>query len=138
MANTYVIFLTLYLSFDLVTMVPLIPHENARTLFRMKKTQLRQDWCKTRTLKQVVESDGCRPQQVHNNYCVGQCNSFHIPLSGERTTAFQSCAVCTPVLAYYKVVTLKCPRKTVKYKRKRIEYIKKCRCKAAQLKALNT
>jgi hypothetical protein len=145
MAKILIIFLILHLLVDLVTMVPLMSpqdvlrerHENAPTLFVMKRTQLRHDWCKTRVLKQVVESDGCRPLQVHNNYCFGQCNSVYIPLSGDKSS-FESCAVCTPMLAYYKVVTLKCPRKIVKYKRKKIQYIKRCRCIAAELTALNT
>ena len=136
--------LILFLVCHAITAIPLTaPDEilrernaNAPTLFVMKKAQLRHDWCKTRVLKQVVESDGCRPLNVHNNYCFGQCNSVYIPLSGDKTS-FESCAVCTPVLAFYKVVTLKCPRKVVKYKRKKIQYIKRCRCTAAQLTALN-
>lgn len=110
--------------------------KSGSTLLMMKRTQLRHDWCKTRMLKQVVEDDGCRPLQVHNNYCFGQCNSMYIPLSGDENS-FESCAVCTPILAYYRVVTLKCPRLSVKYKRQKIQYIKRCRCTAAQLTAVN-
>ena len=108
-----------------------------KSLFVMKKTHFRHDWCKTRLLKQVVEAPGCRPLQVHNNYCLGQCNSMYIPLSGRNANSFESCAVCTPMLAYYKVVTLKCPRAVVKYKHQKIMYIKRCRCTAAKLTALD-
>ena len=145
MATILIILLVWHLSADFVATIPMMSpqevlrarNENAPTLFVMKKTQLRHDWCKTRVLKQVVESDGCRPLSVHNNYCFGQCNSVYIPLSGDKSS-FESCAVCTPMLAYYKVVTLKCPRKIVKYKRKKIQYIKRCRCTAAKLTALNS
>ena len=105
-------------------------------LFVMRRAQFRHDWCKTRLLNQVVRADGCRPLQVHNNYCFGQCNSVYIPLSGDENS-FESCAVCTPILAYYKVVTMKCPRLPVKYKHQKIKYIKRCRCTAAKLTALN-
>ena len=145
MSIVLMVLVTWHLSADLVAMAQLTSpqdvlrekNKNEPTLFVMKKTQFRHDWCKTRVLKQVVESDGCRPLQVHNNYCFGQCNSVYIPLSGDKNS-FESCAVCTPMLAYYKVVTLKCPRKVVKLKRKRIQYIKRCRCTAAELTALNT
>ena len=144
MAKIFIIFITL-LSLSFAKIIPLMSpqevlrerHETAPTLFVMKKSQLRHDWCKTRVLKQVVESEGCRTLHLHNNYCFGQCNSVYIPLSGDKNS-FESCAVCTPVLAYYKVVTLKCPRNSVKYKRKKIQYIKRCRCTAAELTALNT
>lgn len=141
---TALVFILWYLSNNLVATVSFLPpykvlkerQENTRPTIFIKKTHLRHDWCKTRVLTQVVRSDGCRSLKVHNNYCFGQCNSVYIPLSGDKTS-FESCAVCTPKLVFYKVVTLKCPRKSVKYKRKKIQYVKRCRCTAAKLTALN-
>ena len=99
-----------------------------------KKTYLRKEWCKTQPLKQVIKEKGCLRTTVLNNFCYGQCNSFFIPKSDkkdDRPAAFMSCGFCKPRHFRWILVTLKCPgKKGMRFKRKRVQGIKKCRCMA--------
>nr|QKV26405.1 gremlin [Lottia goshimai] len=97
-----------------------------------KKTYLRKEWCKTQPLKQVIREQGCLRTTVINSFCYGQCNSFFIPKSDkndENPAAFMSCGFCKPRKYRMIIVTLRCPgKKGMRFKRKRVMRIKKCRC----------
>ncbi|XP_050407347.1 gremlin-2 [Patella vulgata] len=99
-----------------------------------KKTYLRKEWCKTQPLKQIIREKGCLRTTVINSFCYGQCNSFFIPKSDksdDKPTAFMSCGFCKPRKYRWILVTLRCPgKKGMRFKRKRIMRIKKCRCMA--------
>lgn len=99
-----------------------------------KKTYLRKEWCKTQPLKQVIREKGCLRTTVLNNFCYGQCNSFFVPKSDKKDqgpAAFMSCGFCKPRHFRTILVTLRCPgKKGMRFKRKRIQGIKKCRCMA--------
>ena len=105
-------------------------------LVYIKAEYLKQDWCKTRRLTQVIREEGCRKRTIMNRFCYGQCNSFYIP-KGNRdtveTTAFKSCAFCKPKEYDWITVTLKCyhsARKGFRNRKKQILRIKKCKCMA--------
>ncbi|KAK7103183.1 gremlin-2-like [Littorina saxatilis] len=99
-----------------------------------KKTYLKKEWCKTQPLKQVIRVRGCLRTKILNNFCYGQCNSFFIPKKARRdkdAEAFLSCGFCRPRRVRWVLVTLRCPSKNgLRFKRKRVQYIKKCRCMA--------
>nr|KAG5689766.1 hypothetical protein BaRGS_031167 [Batillaria attramentaria] len=100
-----------------------------------KKTYLKKEWCKTQPLKQVVRMRGCLRTKILNNFCYGQCNSFFIPKKArkdKKAEAFMSCGFCRPRRFRWILVTLRCPtgKNGMRYKRKRVQYIKKCRCMA--------
>lgn len=99
-----------------------------------KKTYLKKEWCKTQPLKQVVRMRGCLRTKILNNFCYGQCNSFFIPKKAKKdkkAEAFMSCGFCRPRRFRWILVTLRCPGKNgLRFKRKRVQYIKKCRCMA--------
>lgn len=99
-----------------------------------KKTYLKKEWCKTQPLKQVVRIKGCIRTKILNNFCYGQCNSFFIPKKAKRDKsdeAFISCGFCRPRRFRWVLVTLRCPGKHgIRLRRKRVQYIKKCRCMA--------
>ena len=99
-----------------------------------KKTYLKKEWCKTQPLKQVIRMRGCLRTKILNNFCYGQCNSFFIPKKARRdknAEAFLSCGFCRPRRFRWILVTLRCPSsKGLRFKRKRVQYIKKCRCMA--------
>ena len=99
-----------------------------------KKTYLKKEWCKTQPLKQVIRMRGCLRTKILNNFCYGQCNSFFIPKKARRdknADAFLSCGFCRPRRFRWILVTLRCPSpKGLRFKRKRVQYIKKCRCMA--------
>ncbi|KAL8605797.1 hypothetical protein ACOMHN_066387 [Nucella lapillus] len=102
-----------------------------------KKTYLKKEWCKTQPLKQVVRMKGCLKTKILNNFCYGQCNSFFIPKKARRdknAEAFLSCGFCRPRRFRWILVTLRCPGKNgVRFKRKRVQFIKKCRCMAQEV-----
>ncbi|XP_033735537.1 gremlin-2-like [Pecten maximus] len=101
-----------------------------------KRRHLKKEWCKTQHFTQVVREPGCLSRTIINNFCYGQCNSFFIPKSDRRDlkeAAFVSCGFCKPRAFSTIRVTLMCPGKHYRLKRKRILKIKKCRCMAQKV-----
>jgi len=98
----------------------------------MKRSELRKDWCKTRSFKQTIKIEGCLPVQVINNYCYGQCNSLYIPSHDSKQPWFESCTSCLPQRTFTKTVTLRCPSLPVKFRKHKYLHSKKCRCTAIQ------
>ncbi|OWF42387.1 gremlin-2-like [Mizuhopecten yessoensis] len=101
-----------------------------------KRQHLKKEWCKTQHFTQVVREPGCLSRTIINNFCYGQCNSFFIPKSDRRDlkeAAFVSCGFCKPRAFSTIRVTLMCPGKHSRLKRKRILKIKKCRCMAQKV-----
>jgi hypothetical protein len=111
---------------------PVKGSKNAVVVTQM--TYLKKDWCKTQPLKQVVRMKGCLRTKIMNNFCYGQCNSFYIPKKARKdkdTEAFLSCGFCRPRRVRWILVTLRCPGPNgMRFKRKRVQYVKKCRCMA--------
>ena len=109
----------------------------SRKAFTVTRMQyLKKEWCKTELLKQVIREEGCHRRTIINRFCYGQCNSFFIPKSDKKdleSGAFKSCAFCKPKRYSYITVTLNCPGKRPRYKRKRIQRIKQCKCMAQKL-----
>lgn len=96
-----------------------------------KKQYLRKEWCKTEPLKQMVREPGCISRQIVNRFCYGQCSSFFIPKSDKRDSgiaAFTACGFCKPKRFSSIRVTLQCPHRQQKFKRKKIQRIKQCTC----------
>lgn len=108
--------------------------KNAVTI--TKKEYLKKDWCKTEPFQQVVEADGCIQKRITNRFCYGQCNSFFIPKTDkedEDASSFRSCAYCTPKVAEWVTIVLRCPSRTPPFKRKRVQIVKQCKCMAVKL-----
>ena len=101
-------------------------------VFIMKKSDLRNDWCKTRPFKQTIRVPGCLPVQVMNNFCYGQCNSLYIPSHASQQPLFESCTSCLPQRSFMKTVTLRCPSLPVKFRKHKYLRSKKCRCSSVQ------
>lgn len=97
-------------------------------VFIMKRTDLRNDWCKTRPFRQTIKLAGCLPAHVMNNYCYGQCNSLYIPSHASQQPLFESCTSCLPQRLVMKTVTLRCPSLPVKFQKHRYLHSKRCRC----------
>lgn len=97
-------------------------------VFLMKKAELRNDWCKTRSFRQTIRISGCLPVQVMNNFCYGQCNSLYIPNHASQQPLFESCTSCMPQRSFMKTVTLRCPSLSVKFRKHKYLHSKKCRC----------
>ena len=102
--------------------------EDDNEVFVMKKTDLKEGWCKTRTLRQTIRVAGCLPVTVLNNYCYGQCNSFYIPSHSSEEPLFKSCTSCVPQRSFIKTVTLQCPLLPINTKKHSYLYSKRCRC----------
>ncbi|XP_017786205.1 PREDICTED: uncharacterized protein LOC108569241 [Nicrophorus vespilloides] len=114
-----------------------------------KKEYLQRDWCKTEPLIQKIKEDGCLPRTIINKFCYGQCNSFYIPKNPKKRNkrkyssetededlngpAFKSCGFCKPKKFTWITVTLRCPNSTPRFRKKRIQRIKQCKCIAADL-----
>ncbi|CAH1791611.1 unnamed protein product, partial [Owenia fusiformis] len=101
-----------------------------------KKSYLKKEWCKTEPLQQVIREEGCLKKTMVNRFCYGQCNSFFIPKSNKKdleSASFKSCSFCKPKRYSWIVVTLTCPKLKMKFKRKRIQRIKECKCMAQKL-----
>lgn len=108
--------------------------KNAVTI--TKKEYLKKDWCKTEPFQQVVEEEGCIQKRVTNRFCYGQCNSFFIPKTDKEdqdASSFRSCAYCTPKVAEWVTIVLRCPSRTPPFKRKRVQIVKQCKCMAVKL-----
>lgn len=101
-------------------------------VFIMRKSDLRNDWCKTRPFKQTIKIPGCLPVQVMNNFCYGQCNSLYIPNHASQQPLFESCTSCLPQRSFMKTFTLHCPSLPVKFQKHRYLHSKKCRCTSVQ------
>jgi len=99
-----------------------------------------------------ISQEGCLKSRILNRFCYGQCNSFFIPKSEEPeivfsntdrvdafassdylTGHFRSCAVCTPKVAEWAVVVLRCPSLTPPFRRKRVRIVRQCKCMALKL-----
>lgn len=106
--------------------------EDEADVFIMKKSDLRNDWCKTRPFKQTIQVNGCLPLEVMNNFCYGQCNSLYIPSHESSEPLFQSCTSCLPQRTFTKTVTLRCPSLPVKFRKHKYTYSKKCRCSSVK------
>lgn len=97
-----------------------------------KQQYLKEDWCRTETFVQKIREPGCSPTTIINKFCYGQCNSFYIPRGPRRhrkddeRPAFKSCAACQPKKVSWVTITLTCGPD--KYKRKRIQKIRQCKC----------
>lgn len=102
--------------------------EDDDDVFIMKKSDLRNDWCKTRPFKQTIKVDGCLPVEVINNFCYGQCNSLYIPSYESSEPLFESCTSCLPQRTFTRTVTLRCPSLPVKFRKHKYTHSKKCRC----------
>ncbi len=97
---------------------------------------LKKEWCKTERLKQVIREEGCSKRTIMNRFCYGQCNSFFIPKSNKEdreAAAFLSCGFCKPKKVSWITVTLRCPNRRPRLKRKRIQMIKQCKCMAQSI-----
>ncbi|XP_032241993.2 cerberus [Nematostella vectensis] len=88
---------------------------------KLKRNDLRGDWCKLRPVLQKLHHPGCNSSFIMNNMCYGQCMSFFIPRH------FTSCAFCTPVSKNVVSVHLKCAGdlKVVK----KVSIIQSCSCR---------
>ncbi|KAK3092858.1 hypothetical protein FSP39_007992 [Pinctada imbricata] len=107
-----------------------------RAFIVTKKRYLRKEWCKTQPFKQIVREPGCISRTILNNFCYGQCNSFFIPKISKNEigdASFLSCGFCKPRKYANIRVTLICPGKSYRVKRKKILRIKKCRCMAQKV-----
>ncbi|XP_066496188.1 gremlin-1 isoform X1 [Tiliqua scincoides] len=94
-----------------------------------ERKYLKQDWCKTQPLKQIIHEEGCDSQTIINRFCYGQCNSFYIPRHVHKEEgSFQSCSFCKPKKFSTMSVTLNCPELQPPRKKKRITRVKECRC----------
>lgn len=102
--------------------------EDEDDVFIMKKSDLRNDWCKTRPFKQTIRVSGCLPVEVMNNFCYGQCNSLYIPSHESSQPLFESCTSCLPQRTFTRTVTLRCPSLPVKFRKHKYTHSKKCRC----------
>ena len=107
--------------------------DSANLLTVMKAEYLKPDWCKTQPLKQVIREKGCLKRKIMNNLCYGQCNSFFVPEVSDTDPAFVSCTFCKPKRFSWMTITLRCPGKRPRFKRKRIQRIQKCRCMPQKL-----
>ena len=105
-----------------------ITSEDEDDVFIMKKTDLKNDWCKTRPFKQTIQVSGCLPVEVLNNFCYGQCNSLYVPSHESSQPLFESCKSCLPQRKFMKTITLRCPSLPVKFRKHRYMYSKRCRC----------
>lgn len=128
---------------------------NDATIIMNQLSNLKKDFCKSDTIVQRIKEEGCIGRNVINRYCYGQCNSFYIPEGPKRrratnrrrnrggpTTpfpdylededltgaAFKSCPSCRPTKFVWITVTLKCPKLSPPYRKKRIQKIKQCKC----------
>lgn len=101
-------------------------------VFIMKKSELKNGWCKTLPFKQTIKVDGCLPVTVKNNYCYGQCNSLYIPSHESPLPLFNTCASCLPQRTFTKTVTLRCPSLSVKFRKHKYTYSKRCRCSSVR------
>lgn len=94
-----------------------------------ERKYLKQDWCKTQPLKQIISEEGCNSQTIINRFCYGQCNSFYIPRHVHKEEgSFQSCSFCKPKKFTTMSITLNCPELQPPRKKKRITRVKECRC----------
>jgi len=109
------------------------------------KKLIKKDWCKTREVRQQVQTeDGLCKGKINNRFCYGQCNSFYIPSDvvvsngkGVIDTMdfndkyFRSCAFCMPYEYEHVTVRMRCQtkkgRKTVRRKALRT---KTCLCQS--------
>lgn len=131
---------------------------NDATVIMNQLSNLKKDFCKSDTIVQRIKEDGCIGRNVINRYCYGQCNSFYIPEgpkrpkrgranrrsnnSKSRTTpypdylededltvaAFKSCPTCRPTKFAWITVTLRCPKLSPPYRKKRVQKIRQCKC----------
>ncbi|KAG5262305.1 hypothetical protein AALO_G00273720 [Alosa alosa] len=92
-----------------------------------ERKYLRNDWCKTQSLRQIVSEEGCLSRTVINRFCYGQCNSFYIPHMKDQES-FQSCAFCQPQKFTMLTVELDCPELQPTFRHRRIQRVKQCRC----------
>ncbi|XP_066496196.1 gremlin-1 isoform X2 [Tiliqua scincoides] len=100
-----------------------------KALHVTERKYLKQDWCKTQPLKQIIHEEGCDSQTIINRFCYGQCNSFYIPRHVHKEEgSFQSCSFCKPKKFSTMSVTLNCPELQPPRKKKRITRVKECRC----------
>merc|ERR1712183_1170760 len=55
-------------------------HSTEQALVIANKKLIKKDWCKTREVRQQVQTeDGLCKGKINNRFCYGQCNSFYIP-----------------------------------------------------------
>lgn len=111
--------------------------QGSRRAFTITKLEyLKKEWCKTERFKQVIRDEGCLKRVIINRFCYGQCNSFFIPKSNRNdpdSAAFKSCAFCRPRKSSNITVTLVCPNRRPRLKRRKVLVVKQCRCMAQAL-----
>ena len=111
--------------------------KGSRRAFNVTKLEyLKKEWCKTERFRQVVREEGCLRRVIINRFCYGQCNSFFIPKSNKRdpnSAAFRSCAFCKPRRTFSVTVTLVCPSRRQRLRRKKVDVVKQCKCMAQRL-----
>ncbi|XP_023222264.1 gremlin-2-like [Centruroides sculpturatus] len=97
-----------------------------------RANRLKKDWCRTEPLWQKISERGCVSKTIMNHFCYGQCNSFYIPQTSNKT--FQSCPFCKPYSAKWTRVNLRCPSRIPFVKRIKVLLVQKCRCIAEILR----
>lgn len=96
-----------------------------------KKSHLKKDWCKTEPFKYTIRERGCLAKTIMNRFCYGQCNSFFIPNMDRPSrgpAAFQTCSFCAPKKTVRLRLILRCPARPSGIKRKRIAWVRECKC----------
>ena len=96
-------------------------------------------FCQAKTFQMPVEAEGCDSITIENNFCYGQCLSQFFPASWKQDMMqdYVACSACVPVSTMTKKVVLKCPGHSKKYDIRKIQIVKKCKCKAAFCKVIS-
>lgn len=97
---------------------------NGRRL--MSSENLHKSDCSLQYYNQTVYRRRCKPKTIRNTFCVGTCNSFHLP--GERNAKISQS--CSALQQRVTVVMLECPWRRQKYKSTRIVRATRCGCQA--------
>lgn len=105
---------------------------NSPSVIITRANRLKKDWCRTEPLWQKISERGCVSKTILNHFCYGQCNSFYIPQTSNKT--FQSCPFCKPYSAKWTRVNLRCPSRMPFVKRIKVLLVQKCRCIAQVLR----
>ena len=89
-------------------------------------------WCKTVTIQQSLQEEGCEAKVIQNKACVGQCFSYYAPgthprkdLSDKR---MKYCDMCKPSVKSWEKFSLNCPGAKHSQVDKLVEMIYDCTC----------
>ncbi|XP_005090801.1 uncharacterized protein LOC101844971 [Aplysia californica] len=94
--------------------------------------------CKTQPMQQEIRVEGCSAKSIMNNFCYGTCISVYIPEArgtGDGDPSFVSCGFCRPRDVQHISVQLRCRSRNgrVRLERRRVPYVKECRCMAQKV-----